>query len=174
MKLYTIKKYAAILLCLAAFTSCDTDAEGTKYGVNGVEAAFASTQMNVEVGAEDNGVIQVPVYRGNTDAEASVGISMDEATVEEGVFTLKSSNIAFAKGEAVGYAELVFGSINDLSATGKYIITLAIDDKDALSPYQIRRDNSDRSEKVNMGGLRNRNIYFRAFRSGMGTAYIES
>lgn len=53
MKLYTIKKYAAILLCLAAFTSCDTDAEGTKYGVNGVEAAFASTQMNVEVGAED-------------------------------------------------------------------------------------------------------------------------
>ena len=49
MKLYTIKKYAAILLCLAAFTSCDTDAEGTKYGVNGVEAAFASTQMNVEV-----------------------------------------------------------------------------------------------------------------------------
>ena len=50
MKLYTIKKYAAILLCLAAFTSCDTDAEGTKYGVNGVEAAFASTQMNVEVG----------------------------------------------------------------------------------------------------------------------------
>lgn len=134
MKLYTIKKYAAILLCLAAFTSCDTDAEGTKYGVNGVEAAFASTQMNVEVGAEDNGIIQVPVYRGNTDAEASVGISMDEATVEEGVFTLKSSNIAFAKGEAVGYAELVFGSIDDLSATGKYEIVLTIDDKDALSP----------------------------------------
>lgn len=44
MKLYTIKKYAAILFCLAAFTSCDTDAEGKKYGVNGVEAAFASTQ----------------------------------------------------------------------------------------------------------------------------------
>ena len=134
MKLYTIKKYAAILLCLAAFTSCDTDAEGTKYGVNGVEVAFASTQMNVEVGAEDNGIIRVPVYRGNTDAEASVGISMDEATVEEGVFTLKSSNIAFAKGEAVGYAELVFGSIDDLSATGKYEIVLTIDDKDALSP----------------------------------------
>lgn len=52
MKLYTIKKYAAILFCLAAFTSCDTDAEGKKYGVNGVEAAFASTQMNVEVDAE--------------------------------------------------------------------------------------------------------------------------
>ena len=64
------------------------------------------------------------MYRGNTDAEASVGISIDEATVEEGVFTLKSSNIAFAKGEAVGYAELVFGSIDDLSATGKYEIVL--------------------------------------------------
>ena len=57
------------------------------------------------------------MYRGNTDAEASVGISIDEATVEEGVFTLKSSNIAFAKGEAVGYAELVFGSIDDLRIT---------------------------------------------------------
>lgn len=134
MKLYTIKKYAAILFCLAAFTSCDTDAEGKKYGVNGVEAAFASTQMNVEVDAENNGVIRVPVYRGNTVVEASVGISMDEATVEEGVFTLKSSNIAFAKGEAVRYVELAFGSIDDLSATGKYEITLTIDDKNALSP----------------------------------------
>ena len=34
--------------------------KGTKYGVNGVEAAFASTQMNVEVGAEDNGIIRFP------------------------------------------------------------------------------------------------------------------
>ena len=57
--------------------------------------------MNVEVGAEDNGIIRFPCIV-EIDAEASVGISMDEATVEEGVFTLKSSNIAFAKGEAVG------------------------------------------------------------------------
>ena len=26
------------------YLPCDTDAEGTKYGVNGVEAAFASTK----------------------------------------------------------------------------------------------------------------------------------
>lgn len=52
MKLYTIKACAAVLLCLVAFTSCDTDAEGTKYDISGVEAAFASTQMSVEVGAE--------------------------------------------------------------------------------------------------------------------------
>lgn len=108
MKLYTIKKYAAILLCLAAFTSCDTDAEGTKYGVNGVEAAFASTQMNVEVGAEDNGIIRVPVYRGNTDAEASVGISMDEATVEEGVFTLKKFQYSLCKRRSSGIRRISF------------------------------------------------------------------
>lgn len=64
--------------------------------------------MNVEVGAEDNGIIRVPMYRGNTDAEASVGISIDEATVEEGVFTLKSSNIAFAKGRSSGVRRISF------------------------------------------------------------------
>ncbi|WP_291527973.1 hypothetical protein [Bacteroides sp. UBA939] len=135
MKLYTIKKYAAVLLCLAAFTSCDTDAEGTKYDVSGVEAAFASTQMNAELSAEDNGVLRVPVYRGNTGAEASVGISVDEATTEEGIFTLSSSTIAFAQGNAVGYAELRF-SMDDLSATDKYTIVLTIDDENALSPAQ--------------------------------------
>ena len=56
----------------------------------------------MEVGAEDNGIIRVPVYRGNTDAEASVGISIDEATVEEGVFTLKSSNIPLQKAKQWG------------------------------------------------------------------------
>ena len=136
MKLYTIKACAAVLLCLVAFTSCDTDAEGTKYDISGVEAAFASTQMSVEVGAEDNGIIKVPVYRGNTSVEASVSISMDEATTEEGLFTLNNSNVAFAKDEAVGYAELNFGSVDNLSATGKYEITLTINDESTLSPAQ--------------------------------------
>lgn len=136
MKLYTIKACAAILLCLVAFTSCDTDAEGSKYGISGIEAAFASTQMNVEVGAEDNGIIKVPVYRGNTSVEASVSISMDKATIEKGTFTLNNSNVAFAKGEAIGYAELNFGSVDKLSATGKYQIILAINDKSTLSPAQ--------------------------------------
>ena len=136
MKLYTIKACAAVLLCLVAFTSCDTDAEGTKYDISGVEAAFASTQMSVEVGAEDNGIIKVPVYRGNTSVEASVSISMDEATTEEGLFTLNNSNVAFAKDEAVGYAELNFGSVDNLSATGNYEITLTINDESTLSPAQ--------------------------------------
>ena len=136
MKLYTIKACAVILLCLVAFTSCDTDAEGSKYGISGIEAAFASTQMNVEVAAEDNGIIKVPVYRGNTSVEASVSISMDKATIEKGTFTLNKSNVAFAKGEAIGYAELNFGSVDKLSATGKYEIILAINDKSTLSPAQ--------------------------------------
>lgn len=87
---------------------------------------------------------------------------------------MKSSNIAFAKGEAVGYAELVFGSIDDLSATGKYEIVLTIDDKDALSPSKSGEITVNCSEKVDMGGLRNGDIYFRTFRPSMGTAYIES
>ena len=136
MKLYIIKACAAILLCLVAFTACDTDAEGTKYGISGIEAAFASTQMNVEVSAEDNGVIKVPVYRGNTSIETAVSISMDKGTIENGLFTLNNSNVSFAKGEAVGYAELNFGSVDKLSATGKYEIILTINDESALSPAQ--------------------------------------
>lgn len=136
MKLYILKACAAVMLCLVAFTSCDTDAEGTNYGISGVEAAFASTQMNVEVSAEDNGIIKVPVYRGNTSVEASVSISMDKATIDEGLFTLNNSNVAFAKGEAVSYAELNFGSVDKMSATGKYEIILTITDESILSPSQ--------------------------------------
>ena len=44
--------------------------------------------------------------------------------------------MAFAKGEAIGYAELNFGSVDKLSATGKYEIILAINDKSTLSPAQ--------------------------------------
>lgn len=137
MKLNIITKCAAILYLLAAFTSCDTDVEGTKYSVNGVEAAFASTQMNVEVSADDNGTLKVPVYRGNIGTDASISINIDEATAEEGIFTLSNPNIAFAKGEAVGYAELSFGSLDRLSATAKYTIVLTISDKASLSPAQL-------------------------------------
>lgn len=77
MKIYLINICAAITLCLAALTSCNTDAEGTIYDINGEELAFASTQMNVEVTAADNGIIRVPVYRGNTSTESTANISMD-------------------------------------------------------------------------------------------------
>lgn len=65
MKIYLINICAAITLCLAALTSCNTDAEGTIYDINGEELAFASTQMNVEVTAADNGIIRA-LYIGVT------------------------------------------------------------------------------------------------------------
>lgn len=137
MKIYLIKICVAITLCLVALTSCNTDAEGTIYKINGDELAFASTQMNVEVTADDNGVIKVPVYRGNTNTEGTANISIDEATIAEGIFSLNNSTVTFAKGEAIGYVELEFGSINNLGATDKYEIVLTIDSEEQLSPSQL-------------------------------------
>lgn len=137
MKIYLINICVAITLCLAALTSCNTDAEGTIYDINGEELAFASTQMNVEVTTADNGIIRVPVYRGNTSTESTANISMDEATIAEGIFSLNNPAVTFAKGEAVGYVELGFGEINNLGATEKYEIVLTIDNEDQLSPSQL-------------------------------------
>ncbi len=137
MKIYLIKICVAITLCLAALASCNTDAEGTIFNIDREELAFASTQMNVEVTAADNGIIKVPVYRGNTNTESTANISIDEATIAEGIFSLNNSAVTFAKGEAVGYVELEFGAINNLGATEKYEIVLTIDNEDQLSPSQL-------------------------------------
>lgn len=137
MKLYIINICVVITFCLTAFTSCSTDAEGTIYKMNGDEFAFASSQMNVEVMAENNGIIKVPVYRSNKNTEASTNISLDEATIAEGIFSLSNSTVTFAKGESVGYAELKFGSIDNLGATNKYEMVLTINNEAQLSPSQL-------------------------------------
>ena len=137
MKQYIVQLFATLTVCLAVFTSCITDAEGTLYHENGVGAAFASTKMNLELTADDKGVIKVPVYRANTQGEASVNIDIDGKTVEAGIFSLKNPKVAFNNGEAVTYAEVNFASIDDLGATSKYEITLTLTNEEQLSPSKV-------------------------------------
>lgn len=123
-----------MLIALAALTSCSKDAEGVIYTPDTIaNYSFASTQMNVELSADDQGVIKVPLYRGNTNGDATVNITaeMDEETAS--IFKPASANIQFKDGESVAYAELNFGSIDRLGATNKYTVTLLIDEAN-LSP----------------------------------------
>lgn len=127
-----INMLACAFAALATFTSCDTDAEGTLYTPDADACySFASTQMNMELSADNQGVIKVPLYRGRTDKDATIAITaqMDEAT--QAIFTLASSSISFKSGENIAYAELNFGSIDKLGATNKYVINLSIPEENA-------------------------------------------
>lgn len=123
-----ILTYMAVCLAMAltVCTGCSTDAEGVIYTPEAAGYSFASTQMSVEATADDQGVVRVPVYRNTTHGAAAVSLTaaMDEETA--GIFTLSSSEITFAEGEGVAYAELSYGNLNNLGATTRYSITLSI------------------------------------------------
>lgn len=135
------KSFAAIALaCSGALVSCDTEAVGAIYedATESAALSFPSDQLIYEIVAEDNGVVKVPVYRGNTNGTTTVNISIDEATAEAGVFELVSETLNFADGESTQYAELNFGSIDNLGATEKYNVTLTIADSASISPTGVQ------------------------------------
>lgn len=114
-------------IALMAFTSCNTDAEGVIYTPDETAAySFAAAQMNVELTADNEGKLKVPVYRSTTTGDAIITITADMNETTASTFTLASSAISFADGEGMAYAELDFGSIDNLGVTTKYIITLSI------------------------------------------------
>lgn len=118
---------ACAAMMVGIFASCNTDVEGVIY--NPDEAAcysFASTQMNVELTSEDQGVIRVPIYRGNVSDDAAVEITAEMDETASDIFRLTNSTVAFKSGEGIAYAELNFGSIDHLGATNKYAITLSL------------------------------------------------
>lgn len=118
---------ASLLIAGAAMTSCDQDVECTKFTPEaGENYSFSTKGTKFEVGASDNGVVKIPVYRGTTSGEESVALTaeMDEDVAE--VFSLASTNLTFADGEGVAYAQLRFGSVDNLEATGVYEITLKL------------------------------------------------
>lgn len=123
-----ILTYMAVCMAMAltVFTGCDTDAEGVVYTPEAAGYSFASTQMSVEATADDQGVVRVPVHRNNPNGTASVSleVAMDEETAS--IFTLSSSEITFAEGEGVAYAELSYGSLDNLGTTTRYAITFSI------------------------------------------------
>ena len=120
-------------MMLLAFASCDTDAEGELYNPEEACYSFASTQMNIELTAEDQGVIRVPVYRGATADKATIAVTAEMSQATEAIFHLTTSTVTFAAGETVAYAELNFGTIDNLGATNKYAIQLSLAEE-LLSP----------------------------------------
>ena len=114
-------------IALMTFTSCDTDVVGAIYTPDEIAAySFAAAQMNVELTADDQGKLKVPVYRSTTKGDAIITITADMTEATASIFTLASSTISFADSEEMAYAELDFGSIDNLGVTNRYTITLAI------------------------------------------------
>lgn len=133
---------AALALCAV---SCDKENMGALY--EGESAfSFASGVLNVEVCADDNGDITVPVYRSGLDVNG-VGISFSydispEGSAEpkwvdvdpNGLFSLNSKRVTFADGEYVAYARIHFSDLEKLGITDKYKMRLTLND--GVSPSQ--------------------------------------
>ncbi|WP_047448440.1 hypothetical protein [Alistipes sp. ZOR0009] len=113
-----------------SFVSCNKDAEGVIYNENVNTVSFASTQMNIEVTADDKGVVKFPVYRGSKDGDLSVDLTM---TSSSNLFSLKTPSVKFSKDESVVYAELSFGDVNNLGVTDEYQVKVSIANEDKLS-----------------------------------------
>lgn len=130
-----MKHYILIIVALLTglVTSCDKEAEGAIYTENEMAFSFVMSKQVVEVSADDAGIIKIPVYRSGNGGEAKVGVLLDEKTVTENVLKLQTSDVAFKNGESVAYAELNFGSVDNLSAA-KYVVVLTFKEGTHLSP----------------------------------------
>lgn len=136
MKLFKLNTIAiaALVTSAFAFTSCDQDAEGPKYSPESDACySFANNQMTFEVTAEENGVVNIPVYRGKGGAEATIDVTVVEA---DEIFSAIQPTVTFANGENVAYIQLNFGSIDNLGATSNYNVVLALNDS-ILSPAGV-------------------------------------
>lgn len=141
--------YASMLFSALFFVSCNQDAEGVKGELNGnISYSFASSTQSVELSAADNGVIKVPVYRGDATSDGSVVISTTFADkTTESLFKLDNTTISFKKGENIAYALLNFGSVENLGATAKYEIILNIPQEN-LSPSGKSKITVDAARKL--------------------------
>lgn len=132
-----IFKLLSILSLFAmVFASCNTDAKGEIYedrSISGV--AFPSTQLNIDLLPSDNGIINVPVNRACGLTDASINISLTDAT---GLFLLDSPKVNFKAGEMVGYIKVKY-VLATLSATKTYSVSLNITDKAQLSPSGVEQ-----------------------------------
>lgn len=139
--MYSTKSIQAILAgfaCLISFSVSCTKPVGAIYdGESGF--AFASSVLNVEVVPGDDGLLNVPVYRGSTDANNArvhfeydisepgssepVWLPVDPA----GVFSLLSNKVIFSDISYRSYAKIQFGGISNLGFSDKYRMRLYLD-----------------------------------------------
>lgn len=162
-----IAKFLSIIafVCVGSLTSCDTDAIGTLYEGNNdsPSLSFPSSQLIFEVVAEDNGVVKVPVYRGNTQGVDSAKVSIDEETIAGGIFSLVSDIVRFDDGQATSYAELTFGSIDKLGATDKYNVVMTIADSASISVTGVQEVSLTVQRKLTWENIGNGVYYSQLF-----------
>lgn len=143
---------AIALLCGVA--SCDKDHVGPLY-TPGSEpegsCGFASTVLNVEVSAEDEGIITIPIYRNgtammqqkvqfqyDTTATGSVADSLWCDTDPNGVFTLATKNVIFAPKALSANVMLSFSDLSKVRPGSKYIMRLKlVGQENSLQKQQI-------------------------------------
>ncbi len=129
-RIYKNIAVGALMLISAAFTSCNQDAEGTTYSPDGNACySFASSMMTSEVTADDNGIVNVPVYRGISSGDVTLTVSAESEHSD--VLTLPSE-VKFTDGQNVAYAQIGF-NIDDLEAGQEYSVSIAIEES-KLSP----------------------------------------
>lgn len=130
---------SSVLLAAALIAvSCEKGEISAVYeGDNGY--AFASSVLYAEVSADDDGVLEIPVYRGE-DGEAGqvrIGFNYDSSTTGEsdpvwvdedprGVFSLLTPNVTFAENSFEAVARVRIGNINKLRTADKYRMKLEI------------------------------------------------
>lgn len=132
MKLNISKACALLALGFIIFTACDPIAEGALFEGEGALVAFPSTQQVSELTSEDNGVLQVALYRGNSTGTLEVALELTADSVTLAQFTLATPTVSFENGETVAYAELSFD--NNALAVTPYTMTLSVVDATLLSP----------------------------------------
>lgn len=135
---------AALALCTILLISCRKAVGPTYNGENGY--AFASAVLNVEAVPEDEGLLQVPLYRGNLDINnAKVHFEYDASEAgsstpiwlpvdPNGVFSLLSSKVTFSDISYRSYAKIQYGNVSNLGFSDKYRMGLYLDSQ--ASPSQ--------------------------------------
>lgn len=100
--------------------------------------AFASGVLNVEVTDDYEGIVKVPVYRGN-ESVSSAHVTIQYDTTEtgsskpvwsdvdkRGLFSIVSNKVTFADKSFTAYAQIKYGDIARLGITDKYRMRLII------------------------------------------------
>lgn len=126
---------AICLLCVTA--SCQKPVGATYSGEGGF--AFASNVLNVELTPEDDGLLNVPLYRSSLDVNgARVRFEYDVSesgssnpiwseTDPDGVFSLLSGKVNFADVAYRSYAKISFSDVSALGFSSKYRMRLYIE-----------------------------------------------
>ena len=112
------------LLCVSAvlLTSCETDAEGTKWNMTGQDIAF-NTQITVhQLVAADNGQTYAILSRGDNSASYTANVTMED---ESGLFTLATPSVTFDQGKNTAKVLIGF-ELDNLDPEETYDITLRL------------------------------------------------